>query len=217
MQKINQHTKNRLSVLKLPIDDNIVYIRQSFFKPTLIKSVFHTLHTRENFKSEKIDIKDIIIKHKHFLDNIKVELQKEYNNFIKNSTLEFLYDTFDIKYVLLSNNIHKYVKEELEVLKNIPEEKLEKLINELFKLKDCIIEYNYKQIISSKQLLSKLFNINILCLDPSTRMLINKEKDYEKSIILIEYNDREYEPVGKMIEDEIIFEFFNDDNLIINL
>jgi len=213
MQKINKHVKNRLSVLKLPIDDNIVYVRQSFDNPTLIKSV---LHTRENFKSETIDIKDIIIKHKHFLDNINVELQKEYNNVIKTLTLEFLYDTFDIKYVLISNDIHKYVKK-LEVLKNITEEKLEKLIKELFKLKDCIIEYIYRQIISSKQLLSKLFNINILCLDPSTRMLINKEKEYEKSIILIEYNDREYEPIGKMIEDEIIFEFFNDDNLIINL
>lgn len=211
MQKIKKHDKNRLSVLKLPIDDNIVYVRQSFDNTTLIKSVFHT---NEDFK--RCDFRDIINKHKNFLDNINVDLQKEYNNVIKNSTLEFLYDTFDIKYVLISNDIHKYVKE-LKVLKNIPEEKLEKLIKEIFKLKDCIIEYNYKQIISSKQLLSKLFNINILCLDPSTRMLINKEKEYEKSIILIEYNDREYEPVGKMIEEEIIFEFFNDDNLIINL
>ena len=103
-------------------------------------------------------------------------------------------------------------------MKNVSEDKISKLTNELLKFKDLIIDYNFKKIISSKELLSKLFEINILCLDPSSRMLINKENQYERSIILIEYNDEHlYEPVGKMVDDNILFEFHNDENVIINL
>lgn len=218
MQKIKPHLFNRLSVLKLLIDnDNIVFVRQSSENSTLINAVFHTQF--EDFKrSEKSEfIRDNIIKHKRFMDDINVELQKEYENSIKKSTLEFLYDTFDIKDVLNSKNIYNYVKE-FEDLKNVSEDKISKLTNELLKFKDLIIDYNFKKIISSKELLSKLFEINILCLDPSSRMLINKENQYERSIILIEYNDEHlYEPVGKMVDDNILFEFHNDENVIINL
>ena len=218
MQKIKPHLFNRLSVLKLLIDnDNIVFVRQSSENSTLINAVFHTQF--EDFKrSEKSEfIRDNIIKHKRFMDDINVELQKEYENSIKKSTLEFLYDTFDIKDVLNSKNIYNYVKE-FEDLKNVSEDKISKLTNELLKFKDLIIDYNFKKIISSKELLSKLFEINILCLDPSSRMLINKENQYERSIILIEYNDEHlYEPVGKMVDDNILFEFHNDENIIINL
>ena len=218
MQKIKPHHFNRLSVLKLLIDnDNIVFVRQSSENSTLINAVFHTQF--EDFKrSEKSEfIRDNIIKHKRFMDDINVELQKEYENSIKKSTLEFLYDTFDIKDVLNSKNIYNYVKE-FEDLKNVSEDKISKLTNELLKFKDLIIDYNFKKIISSKELLSKLFEINILCLDPSSRMLINKENQYERSIILIEYNDEHlYEPVGKMVDDNILFEFHNDENVIINL
>ena len=218
MQKIKPHLFNRLSVLKLLIDnDNIVFVRQSSENSTLINAVFHT--QVEDFKrSEKSEfIRDNIIKHKRFMDDINVELQKEYENSIKKSTLEFLYDTFDIKDVLNSKNIYNYVKE-FEDLKNVSEDKISKLTNELLKFKDLIIDYNFKKIISSKELLSKLFEINILCLDPSSRMLINKENQYERSIILIEYNDEHlYEPVGKMVDDNILFEFHNDENVIINL
>ena len=218
MQKIKPHLFNRLSVLKLLIDnDNIVFVRQSSENSTLINAVFHTQF--EDFKrSEKSEfIRDNIIKHKRFMDDINVELQKEYENSIKKSTLEFLYDTFDIKDVLNSKNIYNYVKE-FEDLKNVSEDKISKLTNELLKFKDLIIDNNFKKIISSKELLSKLFEINILCLDPSSRMLINKENQYERSIILIEYNDEHlYEPVGKMVDDNILFEFHNDENVIINL
>ena len=218
MQKIKPHLFNRLSVLKLLIDnDNIVFVRQSSENSTLINAVFHTQF--EDFKrSEKSEfIRDNIIKHKRFMDDINVGLQKEYENSIKKSTLEFLYDTFDIKDVLNSKNIYNYVKE-FEDLKNVSEDKISKLTNELLKFKDLIIDYNFKKIISSKELLSKLFEINILCLDPSSRLLINKENQYERSIILIEYNDEHlYEPVGKMVDDNILFEFHNDENVIINL
>ena len=162
MQKIKPHLFNRLSVLKLLIDnDNIVFVRQSSENSTLINAVFHTQF--EDFKrSEKSEfIRDNIIKHKRFMDDINVELQKEYENSIKKSTLEFLYDTFDIKDVLNSKNIYNYVKE-FEDLKNVSEDKISKLTNELLKFKDLIIDYNFKKIISSKELLSKLPNANSL-------------------------------------------------------
>ena len=45
-----------------------------------------------------------------------------------------------------------------------------------------------------------------------------RQNQYERSIILIEYNDEHlYEPVGKMVDDNILFEFHNDENVIINL
>ena len=53
MQKIKPHLFNRLSVLKLLIDnDNIVFVRQSSENSTLINAVFHTQF--EDFKRFKI-------------------------------------------------------------------------------------------------------------------------------------------------------------------